>query len=490
VSRMALRTLIKRLLLALLVLWAGTAWWHTHKPLIDGAHISAVLPVAAEQVHFLYDLTWRDGSGQRHSEQQIFNAVFRQIDEARDFIVMDYFLLNDADGRGNAKPLRPLSRELADHLLQRKRARPQLQVLLLTDPINDVYFGSPSALLAELQQAGIDVVRTDLTLLRDSNPAYSAWWRIAVQWFGNSNEAGWLPNPFDDKAPKITLRSWLSLLNLKANHRKVMVTNRADGEWVAIVASANPHDASSAHSNVALQFSGALAQTVFGSEVSLAHASGWIGDMRPVARVETTTDTARPYELAYLTEGAIHDRLLRELQQADSSTAIRLAIFYLSDRDVITALQQAAQRGASVQLLLDPNKDAFGIEKDGVPNRPVANELLHMANTVSVRWYNTHGEQFHTKLLLIQRGEQLFATLGSANFTRRNLRDYNLEANAALTMPVNSELAMQLHAYFNRIWQSDSQDNGYTLPASAYVDNSTWRYWRYRVMEASGLSSF
>jgi fatty acid/phospholipid biosynthesis enzyme len=56
---------------------------------------------------------------------------------------------------------RPLSRELADHLIARTRAVPELQILLLTDPINDVYGGAPSQLLAELRQAGVDVVVTD-----------------------------------------------------------------------------------------------------------------------------------------------------------------------------------------------------------------------------------------------------------------------------------------------------------------------------------------
>ena len=49
----------------------------------------------------------------------------------------------------------------------------------------------------------------------------------------------------------MSLRSYLEMLNFKANHRKVFVADSADGP-VTIVSSANPHDASSAHSNVAL----------------------------------------------------------------------------------------------------------------------------------------------------------------------------------------------------------------------------------------------
>ena len=51
-------------------------------------------------------------------------------------------------------------------------------------------------------------------------------------------------------------------------------------------------------------------------------------------------------------------------------------MFYLSNRDIVKSLLDASQRGVDVKLILDPNKDAFGMEKDGVPNRPVAHELV------------------------------------------------------------------------------------------------------------------
>ncbi len=50
-------------------------------------------------------------------------------------------------------------------------------------------------------------------------------------------------------------------------------------------------------------------------------------------------------------------------------------MFYLSERQIIKALIAAQQRGVQVRVLLDPNKDAFGREKNGIPNRQVAAEL-------------------------------------------------------------------------------------------------------------------
>ncbi|MGC3981086.1 MAG: phospholipase D-like domain-containing protein [Steroidobacteraceae bacterium] len=475
------------------IAWLLTLYWQTHKPLHEGMHVSTASVLMPEsEVHLLTDLTYQTPQGERRSEQQIFDAAFAQIDAAQRFIVLDFFLFNDAMGQVTAQASaaqRKLSRELADHLLARKRALPNMDIVLITDPINDAYGGAPSALLQELSNADIDVVRTNLSQLRDSNAGYSALWRGLIQWWGNSDAGGWLPNPLDKNSPKITLRSWLSLLNFKANHRKILVSDR-DGEWVALVASANPHDASSAHSNVALQFSGDLAKEVFNSEVAIAHSSGWPFDMPEVRRTAVTEGVAN-IEMSYLTEGAILERVLRELRATQSGDEIRLAIFYLSERNIVEALKQAAARGVNVKLILDPNKDAFGIQKDGVPNRPVANELVTegMGN-IEVRWYRTHGEQFHTKLLLVRHGNQLFTTLGSANFTRRNLGDYNLEANVALNMSIDTALAEQFNTYFDRLWNGDSVNAEYVAPFGAYQDDSSLRYWRYRLMEATGLSTF
>ena len=55
-------------------------------------------------------------------------------------------------------------------LIARKQAQPAISILLITDPINEVYGGARSPLLDELRRAGIDVVVTDLEKLRDSNP--------------------------------------------------------------------------------------------------------------------------------------------------------------------------------------------------------------------------------------------------------------------------------------------------------------------------------
>lgn len=467
---------------------AGVGVWNAVKPMPAGTDVN--LAGAAQEVEFLYDLTYNDQRGAAQHEQRIFDEVFRIIDEAQTFIVADFFLLNDSMGAQRGAH-RTLSRELAERLLARKQAQPGLTVLLITDPINTVYGGTQSTLLDELRAGGVDVVLTDLSRLRDSNPLYSAPWRVFGQWWGNSSDGGGMVDPFSSEGAGITLRSWLALLNFKANHRKLIVADRSDGSLTGLVTSANPHDASSAHSNVALRFTGELAKHVVDSEMAIARFSGWRGHIYATASAPSAP-AEDAMKFAFITEQAIERHLVEAIRTTRNGDAIRLAVFYLSDRDVIEALLDAAARGARVQVMLDPNRDAFGRQKDGVPNRPVANELVTESDEgVAVRWYRTHGEQFHTKLALITHGERLIASLGSANFTRRNISNYNLEANVALEMRADAPLAIEMTAYFDRLWNNDGEVGiEYTAPFGAYRDEDRSRYWRYRLMEATGLSTF
>lgn len=473
--------------------WAALGVWTTVKPMPPGTNVSTqAVAAAATDIRFLTDLTYADGQGKIVHEQQIFDAVLGIIDHAESFIIADFFLLNDFMG-ADGSVYRQLSRQLVDHLIARKQEQPRLAVLLVTDPINEVYGGMQSELLAELKTAGIDVVLTELEALRDSNPGYSSVWRLVGQWWGNSLQGGSRPNPFDTEARPITLRSWLALLNFKANHRKLVVADRSDGSVAGLVTSANPHDASSAHSNVALSFTGSTALKIAESEQAIARFSGWTATIfasSPELAPESPPQTS--VQISFVTEQAIREHLLSSIDAARNGDSVRMAMFYLSDRKIIAALLAAAERGVDLKLILDPNKDAFGRTKDGVPNRPVANELVSQSEgRIQVRWYRTHGEQFHTKLTLITSGDRVIASLGSANLTRRNLGNYNLEANIALAMPGDSTLARDMLGFFDRLWNNEgAPDTEFTAPFGAYADTDRGRYWRYRLMEATGIGTF
>jgi phosphatidylserine/phosphatidylglycerophosphate/cardiolipin synthase-like enzyme len=484
-----------------LALWGGMAYWHTHKNMPEGTHVdSGWRDVPASSVTFIADVTAADAYGRPVMSQAIFDEVLGVVHSARRFLVLDYFLFNNQRGStGSEAPVRALSSQLRDALLAQKQTNPDLRVLFITDPINDVYGGSPSPDLAKLRAAGIDVVVTDLNRLRDSNYLYSSLWRLGIAWWNNGSLGeGWLPNPLEEDSQPVTFGSWARLANFKANHRKVIIGDDGKGQLVGIVASANPHDASSAHSNVAARINGPSLTPLLESELAVARFSGWQGviavDPAPPAPPEDSTAlaTGQVVRTQVLTEGAIRRALVERLNATVRGDSIDIAMFYISDRQVVDALLEASGRGVSVRLVLDPNKDAFGHEKSGIPNRPVASELVAASDgAIRVRWYRTHGEQFHTKLVLIYGTDRVWMTLGSANLTRRNIGDYNLEANVAIEAARNTPLGLQVLEYFETLWSNRAALGiEYTADYAVYADPSQGHYWAYRLMESTGLSTF
>ena len=189
-----------------------------------------------------------------------------------------------------------------------------------------------------------------------------------------------------------------------------------------------------------------------------------------------------------VTEGKIEDAVLAQINGAQPGDKLDLMMFYLSDREVIAALKRAHERGAQLRLLLDPNKDAFGREKNGIPNRPVAHELN--AAGIPIRWCNSMGEQCHTKMLLVQdrSGDSVIVT-GSANFTRRNLDDFNLETDVVVRGSQTAGVFVDARDYFEDSW-NNTAERTYSVPFEGFEDSSFWRRRLYRFMEWSGISTF
>ena len=488
---------------SLCMLYLATLLWHLYKPLPEGVGV-AYPARAAEQTRFLVDSTWLDDRGQQHQDTEIFEAFFDLIDRAERLIVLEMFLINQFAGQ-SGDGHRALSTEVFDRLLARRQAAPDIRIILIIDPFNRLYGGVESPQLDALESAGIEVIETDLGVLRDSNPMWSAAWRICCQWFGNS-PGGSLPNPVGGES--VSLRTWLALLNFKANHRKALVADQ-DGRLHGWVSSGNAHDASSRHSNVGLTFSGAAAIDLLDSMRATAEMAGkpqdWLGDSFDASvnpSVNPSIDRTRSHSfdqpadedshrarLQVLTEAAIRDAALARIRQATAGDRLDLAMFYLAHRALITELVLAHQRGVRLRVLLDPNEDAFGRKKDGVPNRQVARELERAG--IAVRWCNTRGEQCHYKHLLHQQADsgRVWLLLGSSNFTRRNLDNYNLETQVLLQSDADHPAARGALDFFDQRW-SNPDDRRYSLPYSAYADDSLLRYWRYRLMEFSGLSTF
>lgn len=423
---------------------------------------------------FLYDLTYLK-DGKRIHEKRIFNREIDLIKNAQDFLMLDFFLFNDEYPNSMTFPSQV--KEMTDLLIAKKKENPEMPILFVTDPINNFYGAYEEDNLKRLRENGIEVVVTDLNKMRDSNALVSGIYRAYIQWFGTSG-GGWIKNFFDKDADKVNIRSILKLANFKGNHRKVLISEKE-----ALVASANPHDPSAHHSNVAMVFRGKSMEDLIKSE------SIFFDKLPDVIENFKAEEVTSPYKLKVITEGKIYDEISKNIRESKEGDEINLGIFYLSEFRILRELGEAAKRGVNVKIIADLNKDAFGLEKNGSPNRPALSQLKEDYPDINIRWYQTSGEQFHTKFIYFDfKDKDPLAILGSANYTRRNLDNYNLETNLAVEMKKDSQMAGEMKNYYARIW--NNEDGDYTLPIEDFYESRFFMRILWKIQEKIGLCTW
>jgi hypothetical protein len=424
---------VQTVLLMLLLAWLSLAFWNSAKPLPPGTHIvSQVSRLSESDVDFLY------GSPRR---QDLLAREMSAIDHAEQLIVLDRS---------------PVTLELARHLRARKRARPHLNIVLVTDPAHEAFGGTPVQVLASLEEAGLIVARVRLDRLRDSNPLYSGLWRLVFSWWSD---------PFDEIPRQATLPAWSREQNFKADQRQLVVADDGSGGWNAIIGPAG--------AAAGLVLRGSLARAMIAGELEIAAWSA--DDDRLPAGPPMDVRGVGSIDARFLTEGAIETALLDAIAAAGSGDQIRIAVQTLSDRRLIAAALSAAARGARLQVRLARNP---------MPNQAVAGELLRDGGgRIEVRWCPVEMGTSLPKLLVVQHRNDLWMNLGSANFTRRSLGDLNLESSVELRMPAQAAPARAAIDYFARAWSAAAAEPD-------FADQSSAAYWRYRFAEATGLSSF
>ncbi|WOV84588.1 phospholipase D family protein [Sporosarcina jeotgali] len=447
-----------------ILIYIAVILYHTYKPLPKGVSYEGDVHWT-DDVEVFTDLTYstdKKKENMKH-EQNIFQEVYSMIDEADEFIVLDFFLMDHYSDEDLDFP--KIAETITKKLVDKKSEHPDMPIVFITDPINNGYGSYESKWFGKLKDAGVEVVYTDLDPLRDSMPLYSGLYRTLFRW-GDVGGKGWIPNAMASEAPKFRLASYVKLLNVKSNHRKMIATEKA-----GLVTSSNPHDASGFHGNVAFKVTGPIINDMLESEEAvLNYTTGQSGQTLP--RIEAEEPEDGEYAVQYVTEGKIKEVLMDELIAAQSGDRIRMGMFFIAEPSVVKEVTEAAKRGVEVKLILDPNKNSFGNEKSGLPNRPVVQKLVEDSDgAIEVRWYNTVVGQYHTKLVMIERDDNVHILNGSANLTERTLDNYNLENDLYVIAPTDSELADELDAYFERLWTN--KDALFTLDMEEYQNTFT-----------------
>jgi hypothetical protein len=413
------------------LVWAGIAAWNTIKPLPAGMRVASLTTRLGESALDVID----DSAGRR----SVLARELAVIDRADQMIVLDQA---------------PLARETGQHLLIRKRQRPNIKIVVLADPLPEIYGGTPAHYLDSLEQAGIIVARTRLNHLRDPLPWYSAFWRLSI---------GWWSDPYDETAPSAGVRASLRRSNFKADRRQLLVADDGSGGWVSVVPA-------SADGRIAVAIAGGVARDIAASELKIA-AWSTEDDRLPSAPPPATLGVGS-IDARFLTEGAIRGALVDALSAAGDDDEIRMATPALSDRPLLDAALRATARGARIRLLLDP---------EALPNRAVADELLREGDgRIEVRWMpsGTPG----ASLAIVRHRRELWINVGAADFTRLSLGDFNLSAAVEFRLQDRAPAARDFVDGFEARWTTSVADAPETVAAPAY--------WSYRVLQAAGLAAY
>ncbi|MHA1693803.1 MAG: phospholipase D-like domain-containing protein [Candidatus Helarchaeota archaeon] len=457
--------------------------YNSYKPLPKGISMNGkIYNISETDIKFLYDLTYNNSNGEIVYNQTIFDNIIKSIDSAKKYILIDMFLW----GEGKKEPYRNVSKEITQHLIQKKKEIPKIEIIVISDDYNTNYNSFKLSYFEDLKNNNISVIFTNGNRLRDSNLIYSPIWRTFFQILGEPKK-GWIKTPFYPK--KTSIRSFLKLLNFKANHRKIMIADNGNKMYSFII-SANPDASSSRHSNVGVIIKENIYKDIYESEqavlkMSNAEIPKWNFDF-----VQENNATKKPVQVQLLTENKIKQQIINEITNTKKGEKIKIAMFYLSDRDFIKSLLDASKRGVDIEIILDPSKDAFGMSKHGIPNRPVIEELLKKSdNKIKIKYYNVHKEQFHTKLIIIIKKDKVIIVLGSANYTRRNLEDLNLESDVKIIAPKNSQIVKEVLDYFEMIY-TNKDNNHYTIETNSYPKSSLLRKLQYRFQEFTGSGTF
>jgi len=507
------RWLLRLLIAALLLAWAAIALWQSYKRLPPGVHIAGSWhSVPASEVRFLSDLTAADATGAPLHQRQINAELLRMIAQARDFLVLDGGLFGDLPAAGSGasrmRAAAPVAAALTDALLQARQLRPGLLVLLLIDPAS-TRLSVGNAALQRLRAAGVAVVPVDVTRLRAPNAGFAGLWQLCCSWWTASAAAGDWPNPLGVGSAGVSFGLWGGTPGYQRAHRQLLIGDNGAGRLTGMIFSRPLNAEASLHTAVALQLTGGSLEPLLESEFVVAQFSGWIGGgaMQEHAQrlfelrhqgaaaginntMTTAADGADAARVRVLSESSIAEALLQRINAAGSHDSIEIAALYLSQRDLVRALIEAAWRGATVRVLLDPGKDGYGFERSGLPNRQVASELLSASDgAVRVRWYRTHGEQFSPGFALIRSAGRAWLMAGSAELSRRDLDDFNLAAAFIAELPGTAAASLDALSWFDTLWYNRAAGGTeYSSDADVYTDASQLDYWQYRLLEASGAS--
>jgi hypothetical protein len=478
-------------------------------------NVSPWFPVSDQDIDLFlsYSGVKTNGSApEAFSHMNIAPKALDMINQATQLVVASVFLFDNMYA-SNAPPV-DLVNQFTDLLIAKKEKHPGIRIAAVLDPMHRAYGDRESPAVRRLREHGVDIFYSDLldglkaasfVGLREglghtgrllSRLTFGGWGHLTA------GLGAHVPMPGDmqlDGEPFNAQMMYNALL-LKANHRKLLVTDSPDGSFEALVSSANPHNASWRSANSALSVKGDTARYIhnvirediahsiaLGSRycswrdgADRAYRSRYLRDTLPALPIDASGDSTALPRVRFVSEAQIARAIIAMLDAAQPDDEIRIQMFYLSYQPVLDAIVRTAKRvDRPIRLLLDANKDSFNKEKNGTPNRQVAQWLLAQkakGANLEIRWYATHGEQNHAKIMSISnlRTGKRELTTGSCNWTGRNMAGVNMECN--LVVEGAGKLNRQFENMFDMLW-TNGGGSQYSLDYETFKDAASHWAW-------------
>lgn len=482
-----------------------------------------------ENAEFHYDLTYLDKDGNIQYDRNLWDATYKVIDDAKDYLIVEMFLFNDLYNK-DKEHFPEFAKEYTEKLIKKQQENPNLKVYILADENNNFYGAFEHPFIASMKNAGINVIIVDIFKLKDTFPWYSPIWRTFIKPMGNPQNKGWITNFYGDMWPKLTIRNLLRALNVKADHKKVFLNEKE-----VVVSSANIHDPSYFHENIAIYTDGPIVKDVLHDlqlvakfsdseinvddsnketkskiEIDLADKTKIRKDTMNIGNLEDKnndminleenisdskkneiTDTeGKTYKIQYLSEGAIGKYLDADIDSLKSGDELLMGMYFLADRGVIDRLIKAANRGVKIRMIFDRSRDAFGMSTNGLPNKPVSKKLKKKTKgKIEIKWYFTNNEQYHTKITLMKKTDgSVIINAGSANLIKKNIRGYIMDSNFRILTTQDSKISKDVYTYFDRLWEN--KDGLFTINFDDEPTTSGFSDFMYKILDATQLGSF
>jgi len=123
----------------------------------------------SRNVDFHYDLTYLDKDGNIKYDRNLWEATYKVLDNAKDYLIVEMFLFNDLYNK-DKEHFPEFAKEYTERLVKKQKENPNLKVYVLADENNNFYGAFEHPFITSLKEAGIKVIIVDIFKLKDTFP--------------------------------------------------------------------------------------------------------------------------------------------------------------------------------------------------------------------------------------------------------------------------------------------------------------------------------